>query len=65
MRETYKWLLGPVEEFIKGRPQLSWDAVSLSTNAPNLIAEIDNRLKDEDWLVTEWSPIHLKRLLET
>lgn len=65
VRETYKWLLGPVEEFLKGRPQLSWDAVSLSTNAPNLIAEIDNRLKDEDWLVTEWSPIHLKRLLET
>ncbi|MEA3642689.1 MAG: hypothetical protein VBE63_22510, partial [Lamprobacter sp.] len=65
VRETYRWLLCPVEQFIKGRPTLSWDAVPLSTNAPNLIVEIEYKLKDEDWLVTEWSPIHLKRLLET
>ncbi|MBK5938218.1 hypothetical protein [Halochromatium roseum] len=65
VRETYKWLLCPVEEFIKGRPQLSWDAVNLPTSAPNLIAEIEKRLKEEDWLVTEWSPIHLKRLLDS
>ncbi|MFP4062855.1 MAG: ATP-binding protein [Halochromatium sp.] len=65
VRDTYKWLLCPVEEFIKGRPRLNWDAVSLSTHAPNLISEIERALKDEDWLITEWSPIHLKRLLET
>lgn len=64
VRETYKWLLCPVEEFVKGKPQLDWEVVSVSPAAQNLVQEIENKLKEEEWVIFEWSPIHLKHLLE-
>jgi predicted AAA+ superfamily ATPase len=64
IRECYKWLICPSEEFVRGKPNLHWEAVSVSTTAPNLIAEIENKLKEEDWLISEWSPIHLTNLLK-
>lgn len=64
VRDCYKWLLCPSEDFVAGRPELHWEAVIVSTAAVNLVAEIENKLKEEEWLVTEWSPIHLKNLLE-
>lgn len=64
VRDCYKWLLCPSEDFVAGRPELHWEAVTVSTASLNLVAEIENKLKEEEWLVTEWSPIHLKNLLE-
>ena len=63
IRETYKWLLSPTEEFVKGKPELRWEAVSVSPVAPNLVQAIEERLREEEWLIYEWSPIHLKNLL--
>ncbi len=65
VRETYKWLICPVEEFICGKPTLRWEAVSVSPSTPNLILEIENKLREEEWLIFEWSPVHLKNLLHT
>ncbi len=64
LREAYRWLMNPTEEFVRGQPKLRWDAVALSATAPGLTREIEQRLREEDWLVTEWSPIHLRDLLE-
>lgn len=64
MREAYKWLLCPVEELFKGKVELEWEAAQLSASAPNLSAEIENKLKEEEWLITDWSPVHLKNVLE-
>ncbi|MCX2803294.1 DUF499 domain-containing protein [Microbulbifer thermotolerans] len=64
VRETYKWLLAPVEEFIKGKPTLHWEAVSVSPTAPNLVQVIEDKLREEEWLIYEWSPIHLRNLLK-
>lgn len=64
VREAYKWLLCPVEDFVRGKPELVWEAVTLSTGATNLSAEIENKLREEEWLITDWSPVHLKHLLE-
>lgn len=65
IRESYKWLLSPMQD---GRPgQVSavrWDAVALNTSAPALHAEIDKTLRDNEWLISEWSPIHLSTLLK-
>lgn len=36
----------------------------VSTNAGNLIQEIEKQLREEEWITSEWSPIHLKALLE-
>lgn len=64
VRETYKWLIGPIEEFIKGKPTLNWEAVSVSPTAPNLIQAIEQKLREEEWLIYEWSPIHLRNVLK-
>lgn len=63
VRETFKWLLSPEEEFVKGKPSLRWEAVSISPTAINILQEIETRLKEEDWMTFEWSPIHLRSLL--
>lgn len=62
-RETWKWLLAPVEEFVKGRPRLNWEAVSVSPTAPNLIQAIEQTLREEEWVIYEWSSIHLRNVL--
>jgi uncharacterized protein len=64
IREAYKWLICPTEDFVSGKPQLNWEVVSVSTTAPNLIQEIESRLREEEWLIFEWSPIHLMNLLK-
>ena len=46
IRETYKWLICPVEQIVKDKPQTTWEVVSVSSTAPVLIQEIENRLKD-------------------
>lgn len=62
IREAYKWILCPLQLNATDR-QVDWEAVSISTNAQNLIQEIENRLLEEEWITTEWSPIHLQKLL--
>lgn len=64
VRDCYKWLLCPSEDFKAGKPELLWEAVTVSNASVSLISEIENKLKEEEWLVTDWSPIHLKNLLE-
>jgi len=64
VRETYKWLLAPLEQFVKGKPTLNWEVVSVSPAAPNLIQAIEEKLREEEWLIYEWSPIHLRNVLK-
>ncbi len=64
MRETYKWLVAPIEEFVKGKPTLNWEVVSVSPTSPNLIQAIEEKLPEEEWMIYEWSPIHLRNMLK-
>jgi hypothetical protein len=64
IRETWKWLIAPAEEFIKGRPEVKWEAVMISSTAPNIVQNIEERLKEEEWVVYEWAPIHLHNILK-
>ena len=63
LKETFKWLLVPAQFIVKGQPTVEWETASISTNAPNLIKEVENKLLEEEWVVSEWSPIHLRKLL--
>ena len=63
VRESYKWLICPVEDLEKGKLKLVWEAVSASPAAQNLVKEIENKLREEEWLIFEWSPIHLRNVL--
>ncbi|PIZ04909.1 MAG: hypothetical protein COY58_01735, partial [Gammaproteobacteria bacterium CG_4_10_14_0_8_um_filter_38_16] len=62
IRETYKWIICP-SQFKATENTVEWEVVSVSTNSANLIQEIENRLHEEEWIISEWSPIHLKNLL--
>jgi len=64
IRETWKWLIAPIEEFIKDKPTLNWEVVSVAPTAPNLIQAIEEKLREEEWLIYEWSPIHLRNVLK-
>jgi hypothetical protein len=37
-----------MEEFVSGKPQLKWEVGAVSSTAPNLIQDIENRLKAEE-----------------
>lgn len=50
--------------FDAGKPKLTWEAISVSPSAPNIMAEIELKLSQEKWLISEWSPIHLRNLLK-
>jgi len=63
IRETYKWLMAPVEEFVRGKPTLEWEVVQISTTTPNLVETIETKLREEEWLIYEWSPIFLRNVL--
>ncbi len=64
IRESWKWLMAPMEEMVKGQPQLEWESVQISPSAPSLLREIEERLKEEEWVIYQWSPIHLRNLLQ-
>lgn len=63
VRETYRWLMSPGEEMLRGKMTLRWEAVAVSAAAPNLLDEIQNKLKEEEWVIYQWSPVHLSRVL--
>lgn len=63
LREAYRWLINPHETFVRGRPTLEWEVVSISPTAFSLIKAIEEKMVDEEWLITEWSAIHLATIL--
>ena len=63
VRETYKWLIVPTEEICGNKPTLNWEVVGVSPSEANLLKTIEQTLCDEEWLIYEWSPIHLRNIL--
>ncbi|KWE58157.1 hypothetical protein WL76_10765 [Burkholderia ubonensis] len=65
VRETYKWLLAPMQEARpgKGLSEILWEHFPLNPGAQNGSQEIERVLKDNELLIGEWAPIHLARVL--
>ena len=65
--ETYKWLLAPMQEARpgKGISELQWEHFPLNSSAPDFTQELVHVLKENEILITEWSPIHLTNMLKT
>ncbi len=61
IRETYRWLLVPVQELDAGRvsPNIEWERYSINPGAETPIKEIERVLRENEVLITEWAPIHL------
>lgn len=64
-RDTYRWLLAPMQEVKGGAvlPEIQWEAFPVSPTAQNLTQEIERVLRENELLITEWSPIHLRKVL--
>lgn len=67
IRETYKWLLAPLQEARpgKGLSPVECEPFALNPGAPNWSQEIERVLRENELLITEWAPIHLSRMLKT
>ncbi|MBF0322064.1 MAG: hypothetical protein HQL62_03810 [Magnetococcales bacterium] len=63
LREAYRWLINPHEKFVLGKPILEWEVVAISPTAPDLTKAIEEKSVAEEWLIKEWSPIHLGHVL--
>jgi predicted AAA+ superfamily ATPase len=64
VRDCYKWILNPFEEPSAGRFTLKWESTQVAPSSSNFIAAIESKLREEEWLISEWSPIHLSNLLK-
>lgn len=66
IRETYKWLLAPVQEARpgKGLSDLMWEHFPLNPGAQNWSHEIERVLRENELLISEWAPIHLAKVLK-
>lgn len=65
VRETYKWLLIPMQEVSVDRSvsEPKWEHKAINTSGPNTIAEIRRALKDDELVIFEWAPMHLANIL--
>jgi predicted AAA+ superfamily ATPase len=67
IRETYKWIVAPMQEARpgKGLSEIQWEHFPINPGTQNLSQEIERVLKDNELLITEWAPIHLATVLKT
>ena len=67
VRETYKWLLAPMQEAKpgKGIGDLQWEHFQINPAVMNRSEEIEKILKEHELLIAEWSPIHLSNLMRS
>lgn len=66
IRETYRWLLVPMQEFSGDRvlPGIEWEKYSINPGVDKPVEEIERVLTDNEALITEWAPIHLSNHLK-
>lgn len=65
IRETYRWLLVPAQQATLGKTaDPEWEHYSLNPGAPGFAHEIERVLRENELVIYEWSPIHLKKLLQ-
>ena len=63
--EVYKWLLSPMQTASSGKvSDIEWEPFSLNTAAQSIPKTIDQVLHDNELLISEWAPIHLRNLLK-
>jgi predicted AAA+ superfamily ATPase len=66
VRESYRWLLAPFQALDRnGRPsKLEWEARSLQAAAPSISQEMERVLRQEEDVIFDWSPVHLRAALQ-
>lgn len=64
--EAYRWLLSPYQEPDKkgGVLEVQWEEQSVATTEMNQMQIIIKVLEENEILISQWSPFHLKNVLE-
>ncbi|MFL5329184.1 MAG: ATP-binding protein [Gemmataceae bacterium] len=62
-RECYRWLLCPVQE-TPTEPKPIVEALPLNTSGGSVGSEIERVCKENELVITDWSPIHLRTKLK-
>jgi hypothetical protein len=67
VRESYKWLLVPMQVARpgKGISDITWEHFQINPATINRMQEIEQILKDNELLIGDWAPIHLAKMLKT
>ena len=67
IKESYKWLLTPMQEAKpgKGISEVVWEQFQINPAAVNRMQKIEQILKENELLITDWAPVHLANLLRT
>ncbi len=66
VREAFKFLVAPVQN---AKPDgtlgdIEWEMQPLNPAAQGVGREIDRVLAENEWVIREWAPVHLHRLLQ-
>lgn len=64
LKDTYKWVFNAYQDFSNGKPELKWETASVSLSSGNPFQIVQNKLKEEEWVIYSWSPIHLSNILK-
>ncbi len=66
IRECYKHLLIPEVTVEDNMPaaEPEWKELSINPSSPDPMREIQKILKEEEYIITEWAPIHLTKELK-
>ncbi len=67
VRETYKWILVPVQTQRTGNgiSEIQWEHFPINSGSQSFTQEIERVLKENELLITEWAPVHLANMLKT
>ena len=65
VRETYRWLLSPIQFIKKGRlpKEIEWETINIS-GMGNFIQEVEAKAVEHEWIIKQWSPFLLSKVLE-
>ena len=67
VRDTYKWLVAPTQAVRKKDGvlgEIEWEAQALNPATAGMGREIDRVLAENEWVISQWSPINLMYLLK-
>jgi hypothetical protein len=63
--EVYKWLISPMQTASAGSvSEIQWEPFPLNAASQSMPKAIEQVLRDNEWVISEWSPIHLRNLLK-
>ncbi|WP_312263200.1 DUF499 domain-containing protein [Candidatus Igneacidithiobacillus taiwanensis] len=65
LRESYRWILAPVQQAQPGKPlsEIQWEAFATNPGNTRWSEEIERVLEENELVIRKWAPIHLRTIL--